>query len=615
MALISAQNLQMAFAGRSLLDGATLHVERGERVGLLGRNGEGKSTLLAILAGTLPPDGGSVILESGVRVSLLGQQVEADMAGTVDSVIREGLRESQHEDHPVQRLCSILDLNQDQKFSDLSGGQKRRTLLGRALAAEPDVLLLDEPTNHLDVESIAWLESFLARYRGSILFVTHDRTFLQRLATRIVDLDRGHLTSWECDYPTYLRRRDELLQNEEKERALFDKVLAREEEWIRQGIKARRTRNEGRVRALKKLRADRVARRDRAGRVNLNIQQAERSGTRVIDARNLEFGYEGLPLINGFSTSITRGDKVGLIGPNGCGKTTLLNLLLGKLKPHTGTVKHGVALDIAYFDQHREQLNEAETVAQAIAGGSEYVVTPGGRKHVMGYLADFLFSSDRAREPVGNLSGGERNRLLLARLFTQPANVLVLDEPTNDLDTETLELLEGRLLEFAGTVLVVSHDRTFLDNLCTSSLVFEKPGVVKEYVGGYSDWKRTVAARDGGTEAAAGKGKRGRAAGSGGQGGGSRTGRGKSTAGSSPVTGATDQPKKLTWNEKLEWEKLPAQLEALEAELEELHERMADPAFFQKPQEETRPVVERSQALPQEIDEAFTRWAELDERS
>jgi len=595
MALISAQNLQMSFGGRALLENTTLHVERGERVGLLGRNGEGKSTLLAILAGTLPPEGGSVILESGVRVSLLGQQVEADMVGTVDSVIREGLRESGHEDHPVQRLCSILDLDQDQKFSDLSGGQKRRTLLGRALAAEPDVLLLDEPTNHLDVESIEWLESFLARYRGSILFVTHDRTFLQRLATRIVDLDRGHLTSWDCDYPTYLKRKNELLQNEEKERALFDKVLAREEEWIRQGIKARRTRNEGRVRALKKLRADRAARRNRAGPVNLNIQQAERSGTRVIEAKNLGFGYDDAPLIDGFNTTITRGDKVGLIGPNGCGKTTLLNLLLGQLKPQTGTVKHGVALDIAYFDQHREQLNEAETVAEAIAGGSEYVMTAGGRKHVMGYLADFLFSSERAREPVGNLSGGERNRLLLARLFMQPANVLVLDEPTNDLDTETLELLEGRLLEFAGTVLVVSHDRTFLDNLCTSSLVFERPGVIKEYVGGYSDWKRTAAAKAAGsTEASSAKGKRGRPGGE---------------------AGGTDKPKKLTWNERREWEKLPAHIEVLEAELEDLHQRMADPAFFQKPHDETRPMVERSQALPQEIDEAFTRWAELDERS
>lgn len=609
MALISAQNLQMSFGGRALLEDATLHVERGERVGLLGRNGEGKSTLLAILAGTLPPDGGSVILESGVRVSLLGQQVEADMVGTVDSVIRDGLRESGHEDHPVQRLCSILDLDQDQKFSNLSGGQKRRALLGRALAAEPDVLLLDEPTNHLDVESIEWLESFLARYRGSIVFVTHDRTFLQRLATRIVDLDRGHLSSWDCDYTTYLKRKEGLLQNEEKERALFDKVLAREEEWIRKGIKARRTRNEGRVRALKKLRADRAARRDRAGRINLNIQQAARSGTRVIEAKNLAFGYNDAPLINGFNTTITRGDKVGLIGPNGCGKTTLLNLLLGKLKPHAGTVKHGVALDIAYFDQHREQLNESETVAEAIAAGSEYVMTAGGRKHVMGYLADFLFSSERAREPVGNLSGGERNRLLLARLFTQPANVLVLDEPTNDLDTETLELLEGRLLEFAGTVLVVSHDRTFLDNLCTSSLVFERPGVIKEYVGGYSDWKRTVAAKAaGGTEASSAKGKRGR---SGGEAGGAA----KSHKGKETRTHAADKPKKLTWNEKREWEKLPAHIEVLEAELAALHERMADPAFFQKPQEETRPVVERSQALPQEIDEAYTRWAELDERS
>ena len=565
------------------MEDATLHIERGERVGLLGRNGEGKSTLLSILAGATTPDDGVVVYESGLRVALLGQQIDANENGTVDEVIRAGLRGGEHHDHPVQRLCSLLELDGDKPFQEISGGQRRRALLGRALAAEPDVLLLDEPTNHLDVESIEWLESFLMRYQGSLLFVTHDRAFLQRLATRIVELDRGRLTSWSCNYPTYLERKEELLANEDKERALFDKVLAREEEWIRQGIKARRTRNEGRVRALKKLRKERAERRERAGKVNMSIQRAERSGSKVITVEGVTFGYDDELLVGGLSTTIMRGDKIGLMGPNGCGKTTLLNLLLGKLEPDQGTVKHGVSLDVAYFDQHREQLDESETVANTIGAGNEFVVLDGDRKHVMSYLADFLFSSERAREPVRNLSGGERNRLLLARLFTQPANVLVLDEPTNDLDTETLELLEARLLDFSGTVLVVSHDRTFLDNLCSSSLVFEGLGKVKEYVGGYSDWKRTVARSAAqATEPPLNKPKKGVPASDG-----NRT--------------APDRHKKLSYKEKREWEMLP--------------DRMADPVFFQGSQDETRPVLEGSALLAQEIDEAFTRWAELDERS
>ncbi|MBT3498350.1 MAG: ATP-binding cassette domain-containing protein [Gemmatimonadales bacterium] len=597
MALISAQNLRVAFGGRTLMEDATLHIERGERVGLLGRNGEGKSTLLSILAGATTPDDGVVVYESGLRVALLGQQIDANENGTVDEVIRAGLRGGEHHDHPVQRLCSLLELDGDKPFQEISGGQRRRALLGRALAAEPDVLLLDEPTNHLDVESIEWLESFLMRYQGSLLFVTHDRAFLQRLATRIVELDRGRLTSWSCNYPTYLERKEELLANEDKERALFDKVLAREEEWIRQGIKARRTRNEGRVRALKKLRKERAERRERAGKVNMSIQRAERSGSKVITVEGVTFGYDDELLVGGLSTTIMRGDKIGLMGPNGCGKTTLLNLLLGKLEPDQGTVKHGVSLDVAYFDQHREQLDESETVANTIGAGNEFVVLDGDRKHVMSYLADFLFSSERAREPVRNLSGGERNRLLLARLFTQPANVLVLDEPTNDLDTETLELLEARLLDFSGTVLVVSHDRTFLDNLCSSSLVFEGLGKVKEYVGGYSDWKRTVARSAAqATEPPLNKPKKGVPASDG-----NRT--------------APDRHKKLSYKEKREWEMLPARIEAMETELRGLHDRMADPVFFQGSQDETRPVLEGSALLAQEIDEAFTRWAELDERS
>ena len=588
----------MAYGGQTLLEGATLRIERGERVGLLGRNGAGKSTLLRILAGTVPPDGGSVVCDSGVRVSLLEQQSQGDVSGTVDSVIRSGLSESTHLDHPVERICSMLNLEPGLTFSELSGGQERRALLGRALISEPDVLLLDEPTNHLDIESIEWLESFLTRFDGSLLFVTHDRTFLQRLATRILDLDRGSLRSWACDYPTFLKRKEHLLASEEKENARFDKVLAREEVWIRQGIKARRTRNEGRVRALETLRTERGARREQTSSVNLKIQKAERSGTRVIEARKLSFDYDGPPIVSGLDTTIVRGDKVGLIGPNGCGKTTLLNLLLGHTSPKSGSVKHGTSLDIAYFDQHRAQLDESETVADAIAGGNEYIDFPEGRKHVIGYLKDFLFSGDRAREPVRNLSGGERNRVLLARLFALPANVLVLDEPTNDLDTETLELLEARLVEYAGTVLVVSHDRTFLDNLCTSTLVFEGGGVVKEFVGGYSDWKRTTFGRGGapGTEAPGAK----------------ASGKGKSPS-TSPQT--QDKPKKLSWKEKREWEELAARIDLLETELRDVHERMADPVFFQGDQAEIRPVIDRSHELPPEIEEAFDRWAELDDRS
>ena len=598
MALLSCQDLRIAFGGRPLLDDAGLQVERGERVGLLGRNGEGKSTLLKIVAGLVPPDSGSVVFESGTRVALLTQEVPAGLSGTVADVLRAGATGHGDADHTAQRMASVLGLDLDARFEALSGGQKRRTLLGRALAAEPDLLLLDEPTNHLDVESIEWLEGFLARFSGSLLFVTHDRAFLQKLATRIVELDRGRLTSWACDYPTYLKRKDDLLAAEEKEWAVFDKKLAEEEVWIRQGIKARRTRNEGRVRALESMRAQRAQRRERVGEVKMAIQEAERSGRRVIVAEDVAFAWEGEPLVRDFSTTIMRGDKIGIIGPNGCGKTTLLNLLLGHLPPHSGEVKHGVALKVAYFDQHREQLDEAASVADAVGHGSDHVTLDGERRHVVGYLQDFLFSSERCREPVGNLSGGERNRLLLARLFTRPANVLVLDEPTNDLDAETVELLEARLVEYPGTVLVVSHDRRFLDNLCTSTLVFEGGGRVREHAGGYSDWKRVADARKAAEPAQRGaSGKKG------------------GRSGGAPPTTPPAGPKKLTWAEKKEWEALPARIEALEAELEQLHTRMAAPDFFRSDPEEIRAATDRTQEIPGEIEVLFARWAELDERA
>jgi ABC transport system ATP-binding/permease protein len=594
MALISCQDLRVLHGERVLLDDATLQIGEGERIGLVGRNGEGKSTLLHILAGSYEPDGGTVVRTSGLRVALLAQQVPPEVPGTVESLIRAGLHGQTEASHPVQRLCSVLELDPKVPFSSLSGGQRRRAFLGHALASEPDILLLDEPTNHLDLETTEWLEAFLARYRGSLLFVTHDRAFLQRLAYRILELDRGRLTSWECDYPTYLRRKESLLEQEEREWALFDKNLAREEEWIRQGVKARRTRNEGRVKALERLRAQRAERRERVGRVRMSIQEGERSGKRVMVAENLSFSYGDVPVVNGFSATILRGDKVGIIGPNGCGKTTLLNLLLKKLPPADGTVSHGVSLQVSYFDQQREALDGSRSLAETVSGGSEYVLIQGERRHILGYLRDFLFAPERAREPVSSLSGGERNRLLLARLFARPANVLVLDEPTNDLDVETLELLESLLLEFEGTVLVVSHDRSFLDNICTSVFVFEGDGEVKEYVGGYSDWRRTVA---------------------------SRIPEGKPRPETKkPVVrlarrAEEARPKRLGYREGKEWERLPVLIEELERELAELHERMADPEFFRADPEAIREASARSQVLPLEIEAAYERWAELDERA
>lgn len=595
MALISCQALRVVFGDRPLLDGASLQIDGGERIGLVGRNGEGKSTLLEIMAGAQEPDEGTVVMPPGLRVALLPQQVPGNLTGTVETVIGSGIDGEPDEDHPVQRLCSLLHLDAGQAFISLSGGQKRRALLGRALAADPDLLLLDEPTNHLDLESIEWLEAFLARFQGSLLFVTHDRTFLQRLSTRIIELDRGRLTSWDCDYSTYLQRKEGLLANEEKEWTLFDKKLAKEEEWIRQGIKARRTRNEGRVRALKELRAQRVQRRERVGQVRMSIQEADRSGAKVIVAEQLDFRYGGPPMVKDLSTTIYRGDKVGLIGPNGCGKTTLLNLLLGSLEPQEGTVKHGICLEVSHFDQHRESLNEALTVAESVDQGSEFVVVDGIKRHVLSYLQDFLFSPERAKEPVSSLSGGERNRLLLARLFIRPANVLVLDEPTNDLDTETLELLEARLLEFKGTVLVVSHDRSFLDNLCSSTLVFEGDGVVKEYVGGYSDWQRTLRSR---VETEPSKKRRA-----------------GNTASASRKKRDSPKANRLSYLEKKEWQSLPARIEELEQELEAIHEEMARPQFFRSDPHTIKEATARSQSLPQEIEAAFERWAELDQRA
>lgn len=604
MALIDLKDITLSFGGRPVLENAGLQIDAGERVGLVGRNGEGKSTLLKVVDGSLRPDSGIVARGAGVRTSVLDQKVPDGLDGTVSALVESGLDPHAGEHHHIDRLCSLLDLDGARPIETLSGGEKRRALLGRALASDPDILILDEPTNHLDLASIEWMETYLQRSQQALLFVTHDRMFLQRVATRILELDRGRLSSWPGDYETYLKRKEEFLASEEKQWAEFDKTLAQEEAWIRRGIKARRTRNEGRVRALKKLRVERAERRQRVDSVRMEIDAGERSGREVLVAKKLSFSYGDQTILRDFSTTVTRGDKIGIIGPNGSGKTTLVRILLGALEPDAGTVKHGTSLQVSYFDQHREQLDEDASVADNAADGLEYVHVGGEKRHVMSYLQDFLFPSERAREPVRSLSGGERNRLLLARLFTRPANLLVLDEPTNDLDAETLELLEARLVEFDGTVLVVSHDRAFLDNLCTSTLVFDGNGRVEEHAGGYSDWQRVVERR-----------------------------RSQQSNGSSAVTPENEAPagasarraakravepggrRRLSYKEKREWEALPALIESMEDELEKLNATMSDPEFFRGDDEVIRQASERARALPVEIEGAYARWEELDARA
>ncbi|HEX4683254.1 MAG TPA: ATP-binding cassette domain-containing protein, partial [Gemmatimonadaceae bacterium] len=522
MSLLAMQDVTIAFGGPPVLDHANLAIERGERVCLIGRNGAGKSTLMKLLDGTMLPDSGEIVRQTGVAVARLEQEVPGDVDGSIYDVVAAGLGETgallsrYHEashrvasDHgeralreldrlhhaldaagawetqtSVETVLSHLGLGADADFANASGGRKRQTLLARALVRQPDVLLLDEPTNHLDIDAIEWMESFLIERGITLLFVTHDRAFLRRLATRIVDLDRGGLVDWGGNYDTYLARKETALSAEAKEWSEFDRKLAQEEVWIRTGIQARRTRNEGRVRALEALRVERSQRRDRVGTVKLQAHEAERSGRLVVEARGVGFSYGERAIVRDFSTTITRGDRVGLIGPNGSGKTTLLRLLLGDLPPDAGTIRLGTNIELAYFDQLREQLDPDRSVFDSIADGADFVELHGNRKHVLSYLQDFLFPPDRARTPVRALSGGERNRLLLARLFTRRFNLLVLDEPTNDLDIETLDLLEELLLDFSGTLVLVSHDREFLDNVVTSTLVLEGGGRVGEYVGG-----------------------------------------------------------------------------------------------------------------------------------
>jgi ATP-binding cassette subfamily F protein uup len=625
MPLISLQSVDYGVGGPLLLEGVDLAIESGERIALIGRNGAGKSTLLKLLSGELRADEGEVRVEGGRRVARLEQEVPQDAAGSVFDVVAAGMGEigamlaDYHHlvhaevidtdalatvqarieaaqgwtlDRRVTETLGRLELDGDADFAALSGGMKRRVLLARALASQPDLLLLDEPTNHLDIAAIDWLEGFLKQWSGALVFVTHDRRFLRALATRIVEIDRGRVSSWPGDWDNYLRRKEERANAEAQENARFDKLLAQEEVWIRQGIKARRTRDEGRVRRLKAMRVERAERRAQAGNVRMATAQAGESGRKVIEAKNVDFAHGSNVLVRDFSATILRGDRIGLIGPNGSGKTTLLKLLLGELQPQAGEIRIGTQLQVAYFDQYRATLREDWNALENVAEGLEFVEVGGRRKHVIGYLQDFLFTPERARAPITRLSGGERNRLLLAKLFAQPSNLLVMDEPTNDLDVETLELLEELLADYPGTLLLVSHDRDFLDNVVTSTIVMEGEGRIGEYVGGYSDWlrqrpqdatKSDPRLRGGDEQTPAAK-----------------------PAAPSPAKA------KLSYKDARELEQLPQRIEALEAQLARMAAAMNEPAFYQRGAAAVGADNATLARLQAELDAAYARWAELD---
>ena len=582
MALVTLKDVTISFGGPTLLDTANWQIERGERICLIGRNGTGKSTLLRLIHGELPPDSGMITKAQGLKTALLPQEVPLDLDGTVYDIISSGQPHQQ-----VQTAISRMGLNETAECSTLSAGLKRRVLLARALVSEPDILMLDEPTNHLDIDAIVWMEQFLLRSGKTMIFVTHDRAFLNRVSTRIVELDRGMVTSFAGNYEDYLSRKQELIENEASRNAEFDKHMKREEIWLRQGIKARRTRNEGRVRALMKMRGEVEQRRARSGNMRLMVQDAERSGRLVIEAKNIALAYDNSPLITDFSTTVMRGDKIGVIGPNGCGKTTLLRILLGEIDPDSGSVRHGTRLQVAYFDQLRAQLDESKTLQENVTDEGDMVMVDGKQRHVIGYLQDFLFSPAQARSPITSLSGGERNRLLLARLFARSSNVLVLDEPTNDLDGESLELLEAMLIEYTGTVLLVSHDRTFLNNVATSTLVFEGSGRVAEYVGGYDDWLRQRPQPEETTPEAKPKKSRPRSA----------------------PTG----PRKLTFKEQRERKELPDIIEDLEVRKQALFAAMADPELYKTAGEEVARMQTGLDQLERELETAYARWELLEE--
>lgn len=622
MALITLRELSIGFRGPPLLDKVSCQIDPGQRIGLLGRNGAGKTTLLRMLTGEVTPDGGEIAFAPGCVVSILGQDVPQDLQGSVASIVEAGaervgemrpnsntrIHPDDHDrawklQHRVDRILSRMELDPLAAFELQSSGMKRRVLLARALACEPDLLLLDEPTNHLDIDAIDWLEAFLgsSRWKSTLIFVTHDRMFLRRLATRILEIDRGRLFDWSCDYDTFLRRKEAALAAEEKQDALFDRKLAEEERWIRQGIKARRTRNEGRVRALQQMRRQRGDRQEKTGTVRLRIQEGQRSGNLIAEVKDISFAYDDLPIVRDFSTLIMRGDKVGLIGRNGAGKTTLLRLLLGQLAPQHGTIKLGTNLQVVYFDQLRAQLDDDQTVQENVGQGYDTVLGDGRSQHIIGYLQDFLFTPDRARTPVRFLSGGERNRVLLARLFTKPANVIVLDEPTNDLDSESLELLEERLVEFNGTVLLVSHDREFLNNVVTSTIVFEDEQV-REYVGGYDDWQRQrevardTAARTTGTTTRQKNGKTVNAA--------------STTSG--PSVQGQSKTRRLSYKDRRELDSLPGTIEKLEQSVAAIHAAMAEPEYYRQTGETIAEQQAKLNDLGVRLAAAYARWEELE---
>jgi len=626
MAFISMRDVCWGFGDAPLLDKVNLQIEKGQRICLLGRNGVGKSSLLRLLCNTIPPDSGDIWRQQGITIAALEQEVPPGFDGSIFEVVALGLGEKGKalaEHHRVSKLpetersdgylkrmdllrqimnahgglpvlkktvesaLSRTGLDPEMRFSDLSSGMKRRALFARVLAQEPDLLLLDEPTNHLDIDAIIWMEEYILRNVKTLLFITHDRAFLKRIATHIKELDRGRLTSYDCGYDAYLKRREASLEAEEQQNRVFDKKLSREEAWIRQGVKARRTRNEGRVRILQKLRAEAMARRAKTGNVRMELQTAERSGRLVIEAEGISHSCGQTAIVTDFSTSIMRGDKIGIIGPNGAGKTTLLGILLKEISPDKGAVRHGTQLQVAYFDQLRAQLDEQKTAVQNIGEGNDFIIFNGQKRHVISHLQDFLFPPERCRLPVHVLSGGERNRLLLARLFASPANVLVLDEPTNDLDAETLELLEELLFDYQGTLLLVSHDRAFLNNIVTSTIVFEGLGLVTEYAGGYDDWllQRRISA-DAPPEKKEAK---------------------KVRPASTPA-----KSKKLGFRQSRELSELPRRIDELESEEKILHAAMSDPFFYKKSREEVAALQKRLAEVEQDIEANYLRWEILE---
>jgi ATP-binding cassette subfamily F protein uup len=636
MALLSLQNISLSFGGPALLDGVNLSVEPRERICLIGRNGAGKSTLMKVINGQIKADSGEIIVEGGAIITQLEQEVPQDVSGSVYEVVASGLQEvgdlltqyhqlnerddigsdswmkrMEHIQHKLEasngwhfqvnidKVISLLKLDPEADFAKLSGGIKRRVLLARALAQEPDILLLDEPTNHLDINAILWLEEFLkTNYKGALIFITHDRAFLKSLATRIIELDRGKATSWPGDYENFLRRKEEALHAEDQENKRFDKKLAQEEVWIRQGVKARRTRNEGRVRALEKMRKDHSDRRVQQGSAVIKVDSGERTGKRVVEVEHLTYTLpNGRVLIDDLSLLIQRGDKIGLIGPNGVGKSTLLRVLLGEIEADSGKMIEGTNLQVAYFDQLRSQLDEEKTVKDNLDNGADRITINGNSKHVISYLQDFLFTPQRVNSPVKSLSGGERNRLLLAKLFIKPANVLVLDEPTNDLDVDTLELLEELLLNYKGTVLLVSHDRAFINNIVTSCLVFEGDGKIDEFVGSYDDWQNlnpSAGLADETNKKTAKKSK-------------------KDKPVEKTPAPAPENEKKLSYKDKRELEMLPKEIEQLEEKIAQLQETMATPDFYQRDNKKVSTTTDELQQTEASLAKKYKRWEELED--